>query len=321
MANTRMFRNALMLAEQGNFARAAEALGISQPTLTRSIQMLEKAVGEQLFDRGNKGVSPTQAGDILLRHARMIMASSEAMKEELHRYRGGLEGSLNVGAGPYAGTALLPAAIGRFSQRFPMIDISTSVDDWTGLPIRLMQKEFDFVLMESSQLDMSQDFERIGLNRHQAFIFCRPDHPLLDKDDLEISDLSSFPLLCPVLPNRLSELFNGLYFHNQGRGSSPGRLKHILSNDIALIKATVLQSNAVAIATFAMLAPELKAGLYEKLPFHIPELCSAYDIIKRRKLSLTPTAIAFMEILVEIDKEQSVLEADLVKSLGPPIVA
>lgn len=59
--------------------------------------------------------------------------------------------------------------------------------------------------------------------------------------------------------------------------------------------------------------------LFTTLPFRIPALNSGYNIIKRRGLSLTPTAIAFIEILIEIDKKQSVSEVDLVESLGPVI--
>jgi len=309
-----------MLAEQGNFARAAKALNISQPTLTRSIQVLEKTVGEILFDRGSKGVSTTRAGEIVLKHARMIISSSETMQEELDRHRGVLEGTVSIGSGPYVGTALLSAAIGRFNQRFPEIEISTSVDDWRSLPVKLAQREFDFVLMESSQLDLSSDFELTGLNRHQAFIFCRPGHPLLEKGDLKISDLSIYPLVFPVMPKRLSNLLNGLFFPGQGKGGASGKLIHIVSDDVALIKATVLHSDSIAVATFGMLAPELKAGLYKMLPIHIPELRTGYDIIKRRGFHLTPTAIAFMEVLIEIDKEQSVMELDLIESLGPAIV-
>lgn len=83
MIETRLLRNALMLAEHRNFARAAKALNISQPTLSRSIQLLEKIVGERLFDRDSRTILTTQAGEIILKHARIILSSSHAMLEEI----------------------------------------------------------------------------------------------------------------------------------------------------------------------------------------------------------------------------------------------
>jgi DNA-binding transcriptional LysR family regulator len=73
MIETRLLRNAIMLAEHRNFARAALALNISQPTLTRNIQTLENHIGARLFDRKTRTVLPTPVGEELLKHARLIV--------------------------------------------------------------------------------------------------------------------------------------------------------------------------------------------------------------------------------------------------------
>ena len=107
MIEIRLLRNALILSKHQNFARAAKELHVSQPTLTRNIQQLEKEIGERLFDRASRAVLPTQAGKIMLKHARIIIASSGAMLEEIEQHHGLLQGSVSVGAGPYAGAELL----------------------------------------------------------------------------------------------------------------------------------------------------------------------------------------------------------------------
>ena len=321
MIETRLLRNALMLAEHRNFARAAIVLNISQPTLTRSIQLLEKIVGERLFDRASRTVLPTQAGEIILKHARIILSSSKAMQEEIGRHQGILEGSLCIGSGPYPASALLAPAVGRFGKLYPDINIHISVDDWYKIPNRLMQKDFDYVLMETSQLDASRDFELTRLNRHPGFFFCRHDHPLLKKEGLTISDLSQFPLILTALPKRLSDLFERLFFPDGGAGSSTRKLENFTSNDLATIKATVSQSDSISIGTYGALASELEVGLLVALPFRIPELESCYDIVKRKGLSLSPAARAFIEILIETDQEQSILETDWIESLGPVIAS
>ncbi len=88
MINSRLLKNALSLAEHGNFARAAKALNISQPSLSRSIQALEATLGEKLFNRSHKGITTTYAGEIMLKHAYLISASSESMQEEIQRHLG-----------------------------------------------------------------------------------------------------------------------------------------------------------------------------------------------------------------------------------------
>ena len=310
-----------MLAKHRNFARAAKELNISQPTLSRSIQLLEKTVGERLFDRGSRTILPTQAGKIMLKHARIIIASSRAMQEEIEQHQGILEGSLHIGSGPYPASALLAPAIGRFHRCYPGIHIKISVDDWTKFPDQLMQEDFDYVLMETSQLDTSRDFELIQLNRHPAFFFCRPDHPLLEKDSLVISDLSQFPLIAPTLPKRLLDLFSRLFFSSKDSGALTRELKHISCHEMGAIKATVSHGDFIGIGTYGTLASELEAGLFMALPFRIPELRTDYNIVKRKMISSSPAARKLIETFIEIDKEQAILEVDLIKSLGPKITS
>jgi len=320
MIETRLLRNALMLARHRNFARAAKALHISQPTLSRNIQQLEKIFGERLFDRSSKALLPTQAGEIMLKHARIIIATSKTMQQEIELHQGLFQGSISIGSGPYPASALLAPAIGRFSKDYPNIKIDISVDDWTKFPGRLMQEDFDFVVMESSQVNTSRDFELIPLNNHPGFFFCRWDHPLLKKINLTVSDLSQFPLIFTVLPKRLADILVRLFFPGKDADEvSVGKLQNISCNDLGTMKAMVFHSDSIGIATYGTLASELDSGLFVALPFHIPKLKSAYDIVKRKALSSSPAARKLIEILIETDDEQSVLEIDLIKSLGPEI--
>lgn len=320
MIDSRLLQDALILSKHRNFARAAKELNISQPTLSRRIQLLEKVIGERLFDRASRTILPTRAGEIILKHARIIISSSEAMQEEIGRYRGLLEGSLYIGAGPYPAVALLSPVIGQFSERYPGINIKITVGDWTKFSNRLMQEDFDYVLMETSQLDVSRDFELIRLNRHPGFFFCRFDHPLLKKSGLTIRDLSQFPVIFTVLPRRLLNLLSNLFRPGENPDVSATKLQNISSNDLATMKATVSNSNSIGIGTYGTLASELEAGLFVALPFRIPELRTDYDIVKRKGLSLSMAALELIDLLVETDKEQSILEAGLIESLGPETV-
>jgi len=319
MIETRLLRNALMLEKHRNFARAAKALHVSQPTLSRSIQLLENTVGERLFDRTSRTILPTQAGEVMLKHARIIIASSGAMQEEIDQLHGLLKGSLFIGSGPYAGVELLAPAVGRFSRRYPGIGIDIRVDDWRSFSERLMQEDFDYVLMETSELDDSTDFEITRLLRHPGFFFCRKEHPIMDQDSLSISDLLRFPLVTPALPKRLLDLFSRIFFPGGGSGAPTIQIQNYSCNDLGTIKAAVINSDSIGIGTYGTLAPELKVGLFSALPFRIPQLGTHHDIVKRKGLSLSPAARAFIEVLIEVDEEQSILEADLIESLGPEI--
>jgi DNA-binding transcriptional LysR family regulator len=84
----RLIQHALALARFRNYARAARALHLTQPTITRSIAALERAVGVRLFDRGRKGVEPTAFGNILLERGARVLASEADLRREIQLLAG-----------------------------------------------------------------------------------------------------------------------------------------------------------------------------------------------------------------------------------------
>jgi len=320
MIETRLLRNAIMLAKHQNFARAALALNISQPTLTRNIQTLENHIGARLFDRKTRTVLPTPVGEELLKHARLIVSSTLEMEDGMQHYLGLETGALSIGAGLFA-ACLLGPAIGRFMELHPNIRINIEVDNWLTLHDRLRQAEFDFVLaetlVETSGLNKTQDLEAMNLIPHQGFFFCRRGHPILKTALRSPGELLQFPLILPILPDRVATLFRQL-FKKTGDDLQP--IEHITSiqcSDMSVMKDAVASSNVIGMAIYGTVSEELKRKQFVALPIRIPALKTNYGILKKQGLSLSPAASALVDILVEIDATLSEQEAPLVESLSP----
>jgi DNA-binding transcriptional LysR family regulator len=316
MIEIRLLRNAIALAKYRNYARAARALSISQPTLTRSIQLLEARLGCELFDRKARAVLPTPVGEEMLKHARLVVASSLALEEGIRQFQGLEEGSLTIGVGPYAASILVGRTLGRFNKLHPGIRITAMIDDWVNLPRRLKAREFDFVLMETSQLQTDHDLEIRPLFPHQGFLFCNGMHPVLKAKSLSLKNLVRYPFVLPTLPQRLLDTFGRML---QTAGNETATIDHlsiIQSNDVSLIRNTVANSQAIGLATHGMIEEELKSKRFAALPLKIPELKTAYGIATRKGLSLPPAASALIEMLIEVNATQCVKDAQFVESLG-----
>jgi DNA-binding transcriptional LysR family regulator len=315
MIETRLLRNALALAEHRNFARAARVLNISQPTLTRSIQTLENQIGARLFDRKTRTVLPTPVGEEMLKHARLVVASSRALEDGIQQFQGLKQGSLAIGIGPYAASILLGHALGCFNRQHPDVRVTAMVDDWINLPRRLKEREFDFVLMETSQLHADQDLEVIPLLPHQGFFFCNGAHPALKLKALSMQHLADYPFVLPTLPQRLLDLFGSLFMPTGDDRSVVDRLSIIQSNDVLLIRNTVANSEALGVATYGMITEDLQNNRFAALPIRVPELRTAYGIVTRKGLSLSPAAYVLQDILLELNASQSVQDARFVEAL------
>ena len=113
------------VAEEGSFGRAALKLGYTQSAISQQIATLERLIGEQLIERpgGPRPVTLTEAGRMLLRHARAIVARLQAAQADLAQLSAGESGSLHVGIFQSVGAKILPEVMRRFAQAWPRVDI------------------------------------------------------------------------------------------------------------------------------------------------------------------------------------------------------
>lgn len=109
-----------------NFARAAEELGVTQPTLSNLLQKLENELDVRIFERSNKSVEPTTIGEKIVRQAKIAVAESERISELIAEEKGTVAGHLNLSVGPTIAPYILPGFIKAYSRMFPQVTLSIS---------------------------------------------------------------------------------------------------------------------------------------------------------------------------------------------------
>jgi DNA-binding transcriptional LysR family regulator len=119
----RHLRYALALAEHQHFGRAAKAVGIAQPPLSKQIAALEREVGTALFDRTPRGVYPTAAGEAFLARARRALDEAAAASADARRAARGETGRLRIGFMASALLEFLPAVLRRFHADHPEVQL------------------------------------------------------------------------------------------------------------------------------------------------------------------------------------------------------
>jgi DNA-binding transcriptional LysR family regulator len=117
------------VAELGSFSKAAEALFLTQPTVSERIRGLEEELGVRLLDRLGRGAAPTKAGQLLLGYARRILELHREARQALDQFQGRMSGELVVGGSTIPGEYVLPALMGRFKEKYPDIAISLLIGD------------------------------------------------------------------------------------------------------------------------------------------------------------------------------------------------
>lgn len=144
--------NALRLfaavVEHRGFSRAAEAVHVSQPAVSKAVRELERRAGMPLLERGGRGVRLTEAGTALYARARRIFAEERAAEEELRARRGVELGTLRIGASTTIATYLLPELLAAFDRRHPGVELRVESLNTRAVVERLLAYELDVALVE-----------------------------------------------------------------------------------------------------------------------------------------------------------------------------
>src|SRR3989338_7690842 len=127
--DTRQIEIFVKVAELGSFSKAAEALFLTQPTVSEHIRGLEEELGVRLLDRLGRGAAPTKAGQLLLGYGRRILELHREAHQALDQFQGRMSGELVIAASTIPGEYVLPAMIGRFKEKYPDISITLLIGD------------------------------------------------------------------------------------------------------------------------------------------------------------------------------------------------
>ena len=188
----------VMVAQERNLVRAAKALALTQPAVSKTIAELEDIVGRRLLLRRRRGVELTPAADVLVRHA--VVA--------LRGLREGLGLALDqpeldqlqvaVGALPNMAAHLLPAAIAALHARAPALRVRVASGTNAQLMTQLRQGEIDLVLGRLAQASAMADLAFEQLYSEPLLLVTRPGHPLAAPRRPKLEALADHPLVLPV---------------------------------------------------------------------------------------------------------------------------
>ncbi len=275
----------LKVAQRKNISTAAAELNITQPTLTKSIKLLEDQLGVKLFDRLPRGVALTLYGTTLLRHAEAVHVQLKDAGDVIGALRNGTFGIVRIGAGPTWLRRHLPAALAKVIAKHPDIRVQVDGSFDETLFRALRQSELDFVVAEIPASEDRQDLVVTPLTADRLGVCCRAGHPLAARRHVKMRDLLQFPWLKPPRVTRAQSRLNALFIAND----LPPPLGTIESGSLTLLLNVVRQSDALTYMVSKTLTTRDGKGL---VMLDVPGLTLSREagIVTRRSGWLSPAA-------------------------------
>jgi DNA-binding transcriptional LysR family regulator len=197
MYDVKQLRVLRAVAEHGSFSAAADALSYTQPAISQQIAALEKRAGTTLVDRGSRGVRLTDAGQVLVEHAEVVIARLAAAEAELEAIAGIRGGRVRLASFPTAGASLLPPAVAEFSDRYPDVELTFVEHEPEEAAQMLRAAELEIAIVfeygDVNQHEFARLYEGIELHHlvdDPMYLALPRDHPLARKQRVRLPDFA-----------------------------------------------------------------------------------------------------------------------------------
>jgi LysR family nitrogen assimilation transcriptional regulator len=284
------------VAELGSFTRAAIALDVAQPALSRQVRLLEVELRQNLLTRNGRGAAPTEAGKLLLEHGRGILHQVERAREELGRVRGALAGRVAIGLPPSVAKAMAVPLIREFRQRMPEATLSISEGLSYSMHESLATGRLDIALLYNAS--PSPDIELAHLLDEPLYLVQRhvgKGAPPARPRAVPLREVAALPLVIPSRPNAIRMLVEG---EMANLGCRPQVALEI--DGVAAILDLVEDGAGSAVLSRNAVATSVRPQAFSMRPITGPNLRSKLWVAMSSQRPATLTQTAALELIHQL---------------------
>ena len=285
----------LEIARQRSFAKAADALAVSQPAISKTLKELEEILAASLFERGKSGVSLTPAGLAFMRYAGPCV---QALRDGVNSLRGGEHeaGQVRVGVLSTVESLLIPEVVRRLHQHQAALVVSVATGPGAYLLGQLRVGELDLVVGRMTDSPDIQGLTFEHLYSESMCLVVRPGHPLLGAGAAALGRLGDYPLVLPTAGTTIRKHADSLFVQC---GVTPSR-QRLETLSPARSRRYVLSGDALWVAPQDAVCLDLQRGELVELQLGIQEPGGSVGICRNGALALPLAAEQFCAALREV---------------------
>ncbi len=288
------------VVELKSFTRAAEAVLLSQPTVSEHIRSLEHELDQKLVDRLGREIEPTPVGRILYGYAIKILQTRQEAVQAVEQYSGKLIGRILIGCGTIPGTYFLPSLIGAFRRQYPDIKATLRINSSKIIAGKVLDGEYELGVVGAK-------WNETGLNWTKMFsdeltLALHPAHPWVHKESVSLSQVIREPFIMREPESGTRKVFSRILAQNGFKENNLTEVAEIGST--AAVKEAVKAGIGVAILSKSAVTDDVNCkrlvtiaikGLQMKRPFYL---------IQRSHRELSPVTTVFANYLHDNSAQQ-----------------
>ena len=287
------------VARQKSVAKAADALNISQPAVTKTLRELEEALGVSVFEREGRGIRITRYGEVFLRHAGASLTALRQGIDSVSQELFDAAPPVRIGALPTVSTRIMPRAMTLFLSEKTGSRVKIVTGDNAVLMEQLRMSDLDLVVGRLAPPDQMTGLSFEHLYSEQILFVVRPGHPLLGASRSVFDGLADYPVLMPTRGSIIRPVVEQFLIAN-GVPSLPVQVETISD---AFGRAFVRSSDAIWIISAGVVASDISDRTLNCLPIDTVETRGPVGLTLRADEAISAPLSILMQTIRQAARE------------------
>lgn len=285
-----LYRTFYVVATHKNISKAAEAMFISQPAISKSIKKLEDTLGCKLFIRNSRGVVLSKEGEILYKHVENAMSEIAQGESVIHKIIHNEKGLIRIGVSNTLCKYLLIPFLRSFHEMYPAIKIVV-INKTTNDTLKMLDSgKIDFGIVSYPYMHSDYTFTEL-MKIHDIFVTKKGYYDELN-EEVSVNMLSSYPIML-LEPNNITRQYIDKYFLQNGVEVEPeieiGNMEFLIEfAEIGLGISAVIKE---------FIAPKLEQGLLKEIPVKPAPASRSIGIVTHRNIPISIASQTFITYL------------------------
>ena len=283
------------VVEVGSFSKAAREVFLAQASVSERIATLEHAVGTRLLDRLGRKVTPTRAGELLYKHATLLLDMKRTAALEMKEFLGLKRGEVHIGGSTIPGEYIFPKVFGRFHEKYPFIAVNLTIADSREVERQVLAGDLELGVIGSRST--SKDLVCRALWQDTLVLAVPAGHRWAQEKDISLAQLAEEPFIFRESGSGTLKAVEDHLRESRSQGIDSFKLIARFGTSTA-VKEGIKAGLGVSILSSRAIATDLKAGAIAALTVRGLPMARDFFLIRDRRRIASPLCTALSDFLM-----------------------
>ena len=282
------------VVELGSFSKAADAVFLAQASVSERIATLESQVGIKLLDRLGRQIVPTKAGELLYKHAVLLLEMKATAALEMQAFLGLKKGEIHIGGSTIPGEYILPKILGRFREKYPLVSVRVSISDTQNIEKKILEGQFELGIIGSKSAQ--KNIVQHELWEDELVLGISSKHPWAGRQTITLDELAGEPFIARQAGSGTLKTMEGCLRNAGVLDADSFNIVARLGSSTA-VKEAIKAGLGVSLLSARAMDTEMKTGVLKALKVKDLPMSRSFYLIRDKRRIVSPLCQAMLDFL------------------------